>query len=54
MRMNKRRRSVSKPSEDEIGLVGLPLSFDGQRPPPLPSAPALGQDNDSLQQVLGR
>lgn len=39
---------VGKPSEDEIGTVGLPLSFDGQRSPPLASAPELGQDNGRL------
>ena len=43
---------LGRPSEEEIPLVGLPLSFDGQRPPPLASAPAIGQDNARLEQLL--
>lgn len=43
---------LGKPSADEIALVGLPLSFDGQRPPPLASAPAIGQDNARLDHLL--
>ncbi|HEV8679551.1 MAG TPA: CoA transferase, partial [Stellaceae bacterium] len=35
----------------ELGLVGLPLSFDGLRPPFAKAAPALGEDNDA---TLGR
>jgi len=31
----------------ELGLVGLPLSFDGIRPPFAKTAPALGEDNDA-------
>jgi crotonobetainyl-CoA:carnitine CoA-transferase CaiB-like acyl-CoA transferase len=31
----------------ELGLVGLPLSFDGIRPPFAKTAPALGEDNGS-------
>jgi crotonobetainyl-CoA:carnitine CoA-transferase CaiB-like acyl-CoA transferase len=31
----------------ELGLVGLPLSFDGVRPPFAKAAPALGEDNDA-------
>lgn len=45
---------LGKPTEGEIALVGLPLSFDGQRPPPLPSAPDIGQDNDRLAALLRR
>jgi crotonobetainyl-CoA:carnitine CoA-transferase CaiB-like acyl-CoA transferase len=30
-----------------LGLVGLPLSFDGLRPPFAKAAPALGEDNDA-------
>src|SRR5438067_13777395 len=30
-----------------LGLVGLPLSFDGARPPFAKPAPALGEDNDA-------
>jgi crotonobetainyl-CoA:carnitine CoA-transferase CaiB-like acyl-CoA transferase len=43
---------LGKPSEDEISLVGMPLSFEGQRPPPLASAPELGQDNENLNALL--
>ena len=32
-------------------LVGLPLSFEGQRPPFTKRAPALGEDNEA---VLGK
>jgi crotonobetainyl-CoA:carnitine CoA-transferase CaiB-like acyl-CoA transferase len=31
----------------ELGLVGLPLSFDGIRPPFANAAPGLGEDNDA-------
>ena len=31
----------------ELGLVGLPLSFDGVRPAFAKAAPALGEDNDA-------
>jgi len=34
-----------RPGSD-LGLVGLPLSFDGIRPPFAKAAPALGEDND--------
>ncbi len=34
--------------DNELGLVGLPLSFDGVRPPFAKPAPALGQDNDAI------
>jgi formyl-CoA transferase len=44
---------VGKPSEDEIGVVGLPLSFDGKRPPPLHSVHDIGADNDRLDLLLG-
>lgn len=43
---------LAKPSDDEIALVGMPLSFDGQRPPAMASAPDIGQDNERLQQLL--
>jgi crotonobetainyl-CoA:carnitine CoA-transferase CaiB-like acyl-CoA transferase len=45
---------LGKSAEDEIALVGLPLSFDGHRPPPLGSAPDIGQDNDRLAELLRR
>ncbi len=32
----------------ELGLVGLPLSFDGERPPFAKTAPSLGEDNDAV------
>ncbi|MFD5121948.1 CaiB/BaiF CoA transferase family protein [Streptomyces sp. NPDC058385] len=43
---------IGKPSDDEIGVVGLPLSFDGKRPPPLPAARDIGADNDKIDEVL--
>ncbi|KWF68719.1 CaiB/BaiF CoA transferase family protein [Burkholderia pseudomultivorans] len=43
---------IEKPSDDEIGLVGLPLSFDGKRPPPLHAAHDIGADNVSLDALL--
>ncbi|MFF0494016.1 CaiB/BaiF CoA transferase family protein [Nocardia sp. NPDC004068] len=43
---------LGTPTPDEIPLVGLPLSFDGKRPPPLPAARAIGADNHLLEQVL--
>ena len=43
---------IGHPAGDELDLVGLPLSFDGKRPPPLAAAPALGQDNARLQALL--
>ncbi|MDN7474839.1 CoA transferase [Burkholderia multivorans] len=43
---------IEKPSDDEIGLVGLPLSFDGKRPPPLHAAHDIGVDNASLDALL--
>ena len=32
----------------ELPVVGLPISFDGQRPHPHSGAPRLGQHNDEL------
>ena len=43
---------LGKTREDEIDLVGVPLSFDGQRPPAMDSAPDIGQDNERLRQLL--
>jgi crotonobetainyl-CoA:carnitine CoA-transferase CaiB-like acyl-CoA transferase len=43
---------LGKTSDDEIALVGMPLSFDHQRPPPLNSAPEIGQDDERLRQLL--
>lgn len=43
---------LAKPSEDEIALVGLPLSFDGTRPPPLHAVHETGQDNEELDMRL--
>ncbi|MEU2090054.1 CaiB/BaiF CoA transferase family protein [Nocardia beijingensis] len=39
---------IGAPSADEIGVVGLPLSFDGKRPPPLAAAEDIGASNGSL------
>ncbi|WP_250454581.1 CoA transferase [Caballeronia sp. ATUFL_M2_KS44] len=43
---------IEKPSDDEIGLVGLPLSFDGKRAPPLHAARDIGADNPLLETLL--
>jgi crotonobetainyl-CoA:carnitine CoA-transferase CaiB-like acyl-CoA transferase len=43
---------IEKPSDDEIGIVGLPISFDGKRPPPLHSARDTGADNALLEREL--
>jgi len=37
---------IQRRAGSELGLVGLPLSFDGIRPPFAKGAPALGEDND--------
>ncbi len=39
---------LGRPSDEEFEVVGFPLSFDGQRPPPLGPAGDLGQDNGLL------
>jgi crotonobetainyl-CoA:carnitine CoA-transferase CaiB-like acyl-CoA transferase len=39
---------VQKRAGSELALVGLPLSFDGERPPFTKPAPALGEDNGSV------
>jgi crotonobetainyl-CoA:carnitine CoA-transferase CaiB-like acyl-CoA transferase len=39
---------IQKRPDSELELVGLPLSFDGERPPFTKAAPALGEDNDSV------
>jgi len=36
-----------------LPLIGLPLSFDGARPPLYGAAPALGQDNDAVKDAAG-
>jgi crotonobetainyl-CoA:carnitine CoA-transferase CaiB-like acyl-CoA transferase len=38
---------IQRLTGSELGLVGLPLSFDGRRPPFAKAAPALGEDNDA-------
>ncbi|MFB6676428.1 hypothetical protein ACFCWG_29195 [Streptomyces sp. NPDC056390] len=40
--------------EDEIGLVGLPLSFDDRRPPSLHAVRDIRADCDKLGEVLER
>ena len=42
------RLSVQDPSQAPLSLVGLPLSFDGARPPFAKAAPALGEDTAAL------
>jgi crotonobetainyl-CoA:carnitine CoA-transferase CaiB-like acyl-CoA transferase len=39
---------IQRKPGSELGLVGLPLSFDGERPPFAKAAPALGEDNGSV------
>ena len=36
------------PAIDDMRLVGLPMKFDGERPPYRRTPPALGQDNDNI------
>lgn len=43
---------IATPSPDEIELVGLPLSFDGRRPPPLAGAQKIGEANSRLHDLL--
>ncbi|MYX46371.1 CoA transferase, partial [Streptomyces sp. SID89] len=43
---------IGKPSDDELGVVGLPLSFDGKRPPPLHAAHDIGADDDKIGKAL--
>jgi crotonobetainyl-CoA:carnitine CoA-transferase CaiB-like acyl-CoA transferase len=43
---------LDKPSDEEIALPGLPLSFDSRRPPPLHSARDKGMDNKQLCDLL--
>src|SRR5260370_38458226 len=38
---------IQRKAGSELGLVGLPLSFDGIRPPFAKGAPGLGEDNAS-------
>jgi crotonobetainyl-CoA:carnitine CoA-transferase CaiB-like acyl-CoA transferase len=39
---------IQRMAGSELGLVGLPLSFDGRRPPFAKPSPALGEDNDAM------
>jgi hypothetical protein len=43
---------IETPHDDELDLVGLPLSFEGKRPPPLHAARDIGADNDQLENLL--
>ena len=43
---------IGAPPDDELAVVGLPLSFDGTRPPPLHAVREVGADNDRLDTVL--
>lgn len=45
---------LRKPGDDEILLVGLPLSFDGVRPPALSSAQEIGEADNALKQLLAQ
>jgi crotonobetainyl-CoA:carnitine CoA-transferase CaiB-like acyl-CoA transferase len=39
---------IQQKPDSALGLVGLPLSFDGARPPLAKTAPALGEDNKAM------
>jgi crotonobetainyl-CoA:carnitine CoA-transferase CaiB-like acyl-CoA transferase len=39
---------IQRLAEPALSLVGLPLSFDGERPPFTKPAPALGEDNQAV------
>ncbi|WP_434666126.1 CoA transferase [Paraburkholderia sp. A3BS-1L] len=43
---------IETPPDDEVGLVGLPLSFDGRRTPALHAAREIGADNEVLARML--
>jgi formyl-CoA transferase len=43
---------IETPADDDLALVGLPLSFEGKRPPPLHAARDVGADNDRLESLL--
>ncbi|SPA48334.1 CaiB/BaiF CoA transferase family protein [Cupriavidus taiwanensis] len=45
---------IGKPSDDELAVVGLPLSFNGKRPPPLSAAREIGHDNADLEVLIKR
>lgn len=45
---------LGKPGADEIDTVGLPLSFDGVRPPALHAAHEIGDDNEALAALVAR
>ena len=36
---------IEKSDDDDIPMVGVPLRFNGRRPPPAPGAPELGDYN---------
>jgi len=40
--------------ESGLSLIGLPLSFDGERPPMRRRAPELGEHNDELRPAKGK
>jgi crotonobetainyl-CoA:carnitine CoA-transferase CaiB-like acyl-CoA transferase len=39
---------IQRKPDSELALMGLPLSFDGARPPFVKTAPALGEDNEAI------
>jgi crotonobetainyl-CoA:carnitine CoA-transferase CaiB-like acyl-CoA transferase len=39
---------IQRKPDSKLALMGLPLSFDGIRPPFTKAAPALGEDNDAV------
>ena len=44
---------VQSPPDAPVSLFGLPIRFDGERPPLRSSAPALGQDSDLILGEVG-
>jgi crotonobetainyl-CoA:carnitine CoA-transferase CaiB-like acyl-CoA transferase len=42
---------VQETGDDEMRLIGLPVSFDGERPPLRNIAPSLGADNEAFWEV---
>ena len=43
---------INPAPDDELPVVGIPLSFDGKRPPAPTSVRSIGHDNDELDELL--
>ena len=44
---------LNRAEAGDLAMVGLPLSFDGRRTPPLAPAPDIGADDEALRRKLG-